>query len=67
MALTQVIVIVEKDKDGVTVNTYCNDPEAHIEELREDTVVECGCCGHYHRRNYHGDCRNDDHRFVRLE
>lgn len=26
--------------------------------------LECGCCGHYHRENYYGDCRNDDERFT---
>ena len=26
--------------------------------------VECGCCEHYHRASYHGDCRNDSERFT---
>lgn len=25
--------------------------------------VECGSCGHYHREDYWGDCRNDAERF----
>jgi hypothetical protein len=24
----------------------------------------CGCCGHYHRVTYWGDCRNDAERFT---
>lgn len=28
------------------------------------TYVECGCCGHFHRLDYQGDCRNDDERFT---
>lgn len=27
-------------------------------------VVPCGCCGHYHRPDYDGDCRNDAERFT---
>jgi hypothetical protein len=26
-------------------------------------LVECGCCGCFHRRAYTGDCRNDAERF----
>ena len=26
--------------------------------------VECGCCGHYHRREWFGDCRDDAQRFA---
>lgn len=29
----------------------------------QPTFEECGCCGHYHRPNYFGDCRNDAERF----
>jgi hypothetical protein len=25
---------------------------------------ECGCCGHYHREEFWGDCRQDDERFT---
>lgn len=25
---------------------------------------ECGCCGHYHREDFVGDCRNDAERFT---
>lgn len=27
-------------------------------------MIECGCCGHYHRKDYYGDCRNDRERFI---
>jgi hypothetical protein len=30
-------------------------------------IVECGCCGCYHRAEYFGDCRNDDERFPAEE
>ena len=26
--------------------------------------LECGCCEHYHREDYYGDCRNDAERFT---
>lgn len=26
-------------------------------------LVECGCCGSWHRQDCHGDCRNDSERF----
>ena len=29
--------------------------------------MECGCCGHWHRSNYWGDCRNDAERFVSID
>lgn len=25
---------------------------------------ECGCCGHYHRMEFTGDCRENAHRFT---
>ena len=30
-------------------------------------VVECGCCGCYHRTDFHGDCREDSERFASPE
>lgn len=27
-------------------------------------IVECDECGHWHRVDYTGDCRNDDERFT---
>ena len=27
-------------------------------------IVECGCCGSYHKTDYSGDCRNDAERFA---
>lgn len=33
------------------------------ERLNPPTFEECGCCGHYHRPDYFGDCRNDAQRF----
>lgn len=26
--------------------------------------VECGSCGHFHRIDFFGDCRQDDERFT---
>ena len=28
------------------------------------SLVECGCCGMFHRTDWPGDCRNDAERFV---
>jgi hypothetical protein len=28
---------------------------------------ECGCCGHRHRPEYRGDCRNDAERFSDMQ
>lgn len=25
--------------------------------------IECGCCGHYHKPDFWGDCRDDANRF----
>lgn len=33
---------------------------------RANTFVECGCCGAYHRTDFHGDCREDDERHYDL-
>jgi len=30
------------------------------------TLIECGCCGAYHRVEYRGDCRNDAERFDEI-
>lgn len=30
---------------------------------RFPVFVECGCCDHYHRPEFAGDCRNDSERF----
>lgn len=30
---------------------------------RANTVIACGCCGGYHRTDFHGDCREDSERF----
>jgi len=32
--------------------------------IKSEDLVECGCCGCYHRKNYVGDCRNDDERYL---
>ena len=37
--------------------------QTYQELIDEDELVECGCCGHYHRPDFAGDCRNDDERF----
>ncbi len=26
--------------------------------------LECGCCEHYHRESFTGDCRDDTERFT---
>jgi len=28
------------------------------------SLEECGCCGGYHRTDWHGDCREDSERFT---
>ena len=28
---------------------------------------ECGCCGHYHREDFYGDCRDDFNRYTEDE
>lgn len=28
-----------------------------------DDLVECGCCGSHHRKDFGGDCRQDNERF----
>lgn len=43
-----------------------DDYDAIEESLREyclDHLVECGECGHHHREEYDGDCREDTERF----
>jgi hypothetical protein len=30
----------------------------------EYLFVECGSCGHYHRPEFAGDCRDNDNRFT---
>ena len=29
----------------------------------KQVYIECGCCGHYHRQEWSGDCREDSERF----
>jgi len=31
--------------------------------MREPEIVECGCCGAYHKQGFSGDCRSDFDRF----
>ena len=33
------------------------------EAIDNNDLEECGCCEHYHRPDFRGDCRNDDERF----
>jgi len=45
-----------------------DDLTACLEQLFQAAIdagelEECGCCGGYHRPDFHGDCRNDDERF----
>jgi hypothetical protein len=39
--------------------------ETLYQELLEDgtLVDDCGCCGGAHRKDFGGECRNDDERF----
>lgn len=30
-------------------------------------IIRCGCCDHWHRVDYFGDCRNDAERFDDME
>ena len=30
---------------------------------RVNTFTECECCGHYHRTDFEGDCREDSERY----
>lgn len=41
------------------------DPAEVAQALKRNrqTLMECGCCGGFHRRAYCGDCRNDAERF----
>lgn len=32
--------------------------------VRTEKIVDCGCCGAFHRVSYLGDCRNDAERFT---
>jgi hypothetical protein len=68
---TKTIIIIEKEGDLIDA-TYCNDPDyelgskAHVDEtviVQPETMEECGCCGGYHRPEFHGDCREDNERF----
>jgi hypothetical protein len=33
-----------------------------IQGVGKDKTAECGCCGAYHRADFHGDCREDSER-----
>ena len=35
--------------------------------MDEELYIECGCCGHWHRNSYAGDCRDDSERFTTSE
>ena len=34
-----------------------------LQEVAEEYLVECGCCGSYHLDWFSGDCRDDSNRF----
>lgn len=43
------------------------DAQETIRKVLEDSkphFVECGCCGHFHRPEYRGDCRADSERYT---
>ena len=67
-----------KDGGGV-FDLYSNDPNlpdtidwkkpppgVAVMHVKSGEEEECGCCDHYHRSNFFGDCRDDDARFVRV-
>ena len=66
-----------KNKTNKTTNIPLYQPnvEGHHIPGEPDTpanplavnIVECGCCGHYHRADWHGDCRADSERFADAE
>lgn len=33
---------------------------------RVNTYIECGCCGAFHRTDFHGDCREDSERYLEV-
>ena len=38
-----------------------------LKVLNSSELEECGCCGCWHRKDYYGDCRNDEERYVDLD
>jgi hypothetical protein len=46
---------------GVTVAEVVYEGREPVE------IIECGCCGSFHRNDYFGECRDDSERFVSLE
>ena len=44
-------------KDGEIVAEYMGAVDT------QESFIECGCCGAYHRSTYYGDCRNNAERF----
>ena len=32
-----------------------------------EQVIECGCCGAFHRAAFYGDCREDSERLYEVE
>lgn len=56
-------IIVTKDNGFHRV--FCNDPS--VEVLWIETLGEpCGVCGNYHRKEFTGDCRDDNERFTEV-
>ena len=52
------------DNLSLTDADYDEMEEALFQELIDDGVLEeCGGCGCYHRKDFYGDCRNDEERF----
>ncbi len=52
---------------GIVLALRAGDADQCCQMLRdsglEEELVECGCCGCFHRPDYSGDCRNDAERF----
>lgn len=32
--------------------------------MQTNKFIECGCCDHFHRADFWGDCRDDNERFT---
>ena len=33
-------------------------------KVKTEDLEECGCCGQWHRKDFFGDCRNDEERYI---
>ena len=56
--------IKEIIKQGMDAYMSTENCEILIQPKLPIRYLECGCCEHYHREDYHGDCRNDAERLT---